>query len=109
MFDDAICKLSKSYSNIIEKHLEKMFFMAGYTYVEHIGEYNPYARIDSLKEFINANNIVIEKKKIDEEHIKYTMLKNGKEILFFIERKTEIAENFNYKIVTSLSDIQIVK
>ena len=37
------------------------------------------------------------------------MFKNGKEILFFIERKTEVVENCNYKIVTSLSDIQVVK
>lgn len=114
MFDSSyyvnvIDKLNRNRLSIIEKHIEKMLCMAGYTYIEHPEEYNPYAYIDSITEFINTNNIVIDTKKIDRENTKYTMFKNGKEILFFIERKTEVVENCNYKIVTSLSDIQVVK
>lgn len=114
MFDSSyyvnvIDKLNRNHLSIIEKHIEKMLCMAGYTHIEHPGEYNPYAYIDSITEFINTNNIVIDTKKIDRENTIYTMFKNGKEILFFIERKTEVVENCNYKIVTNLSDIQVVK
>ena len=96
------------YSRKVEKQLEKMLCMVGYTYINSPSKCSPYGYVDSVSEFIKANNITITKDKINRMYTKYTMLKNGKEILFFMEKRNEVLEGCNCKITISFSDIQSV-
>ena len=100
---DLVQAFSVAKSNQIEKHIEKMLYMAGFTRITNPMNYNPISNIDQIKKFIEDNDIKLKMNKFEKDTI-YTMSKNGEDILFFIERTEYDLDN--YKINISLSDIK---
>lgn len=102
--DNEITMFPLSRAEQMEKHIEKMFYMAGFVSYTDPMDRNPMSHINQVETFIRENNIKINVDNFDKNNTIYTMSKNGEDILFFIEQTNYDEENF--KMTISLSNIK---